>query len=481
MPARLLGFISRVLQPARQPKAVLRVVPREAHPVSRNRISPNALKVLYRLKDAGYEAYLVGGGVRDLLLGNDPKDFDVATSATPDEVRREFRNCRLVGRRFRLAHILFGREVIEVATFRAAHLPDDPGDDEHVPEEDDADSASVRGATGMLLRDNVWGTVEEDAIRRDFTVNALYYNIRTFAIHDYVDGLRDLEKRRLRLIGDPETRYREDPVRMLRAARFAAKLGFSIDRETERPIKQLRPLLHQVPPARLFDESLKLLLSGYGRASWEWLERLHLDEVLFPDCARHCRTDPAARQFVLAALDNSDSRIREGKSVTPAFLFAALLWPEVSEQFQGLLKDGVHEIPAMAGAAQHALDAQCRIVAIPRRFSVPAREIWDMQLRLPRRQGKRAESLLGHPRFRAAYDFLLLRESAGALSTEAPFAAGAMSLGEWWSAFQEADPHARHDLLRQIDTPRAGGNGGGPDGSTGSGARKRRRRRRKPA
>lgn len=468
MPKRLVGFISRVFSgSSKQPEARLRVIPREDHHVSRKDISPTALKVLYRLRDAGYEAYLVGGGVRDLLLDGRPKDFDVATNATPEQVKRVFSNCRLVGRRFRLAHVLFGRDVIEVATFRSNHQPDDPGDDDHIPDEEDG---STHGSTGMILRDNVWGTVEQDALRRDFTVNALYYNIEDFAIHDYVGGMQDLAKKKLRLIGDPETRYREDPVRMLRAARFAAKLGFTVEESTAKPIAQLKPLLRQVPPARLFDEMLKLLLAGYGRASWEWMERFGLDEVLFPDTAQCTRKDANARQFVFTALDNSDQRIRDGKSVTPAFLFAALLWPETSRRYQQLLAEGVPDIAAIAQAGQQVLDEQCRVVAIPRRFSVPAREIWDMQLRLPRRSGRRAEALLASTRFRAAYDFLLLRESAGALARE-PKDIFAEQLGNWWSDYQAADPEQRQYMANNVDARRQPG-----EGST----RKRRRRKPKP-
>jgi len=470
MPKRLVGFISRVFSGSKQPEAELRVIPREEHTVSRKAISPAALKVLYRLKDAGYEAYLVGGGVRDLLLDGRPKDFDVATNATPEQVKRVFSNCRLVGRRFRLAHVLFGRDVIEVATFRANHQPDDPGDDDHLDDNDGGDdNGAVHGTTGMILRDNVWGTVEQDALRRDFTVNALYYNIETFAIHDYVGGMRDLGKKRLRLIGDPETRYREDPVRMLRAARFAAKLGFTVEDNTARPIEKLKPLLRQVPAARLFDETLKLLLGGYGRASWEWLEKFGLDEILFPDTAHCVRRDANARALVLAALDNSDRRIRDGKSVTPAFLFAALLWPETARRFQQLLSEGVPEIPAIAQAGQQVLDEQCRVVAIPRRFSVPAREIWDMQLRLPRRNGRRAEALLASSRFRAAFDFLLLREAAGPLARE-PEDIFAERLGSWWQDYQEADADARLALVQSLDSRRQPGS-----------QPKRRRRRRKPA
>ncbi|MFZ5723848.1 MAG: polynucleotide adenylyltransferase PcnB [Pseudomonadota bacterium] len=500
MPKRLVGFMRRVFRPkaAAAPKPELRVIPRDAHHVSRKDISPHALKVLYRLKDAGYEAYLVGGGVRDLLLGGHPKDFDVATDATPEQVRKVFNNCRIVGRRFRLAHVLFGRDVVEVATFRAGHETEDPGDDDHddmhdgqAPDETPADDerpvgrrerrdrirnersardtpGAVHGSTGMILRDNVWGNVEQDAIRRDFTVNALYYNVVDFSIHDYVGGMRDLEKKKLRLIGDPETRYREDPVRMLRAARFAAKLHFTVDDATAAPIATLKPLLQHIPPARLFDESLKLLLAGYGRASWEWLERFGLDEILFPDVADTARRNANARRFLLAALDNSDRRIADGKSVTPAFLFAALLWPEVCRRYNRLLTEGVADIPAMAQAGQQVLDEQCRILAIPRRFSTPAREIWEMQLRLPRRGGRRAEAMLANPRFRAAYDFLLLREAAGPLAGE-PADAFAEKLGDWWHEYQQADDDTRHVMAREAEARRTPGEGNG---------RRRRRRRR---
>ncbi|MFZ5756835.1 MAG: polynucleotide adenylyltransferase PcnB [Pseudomonadota bacterium] len=469
MPKRLVGLMRRVFSGNTAPKAELRVIPREAHSVSRKEISPNALKVLYRLNDAGYEAYLVGGGVRDLLLGGHPKDFDVATNATPEQVKRVFGNCRLVGRRFRLAHILFGRDVVEVATFRAGHEVEDPEDEEQEDVDPRTANAAVHGHTGMILRDNVWGTVEQDAIRRDFTVNALYYNVVDFSIHDYVGGMRDLEKRRLRLIGDPETRYREDPVRMLRAARFAAKLDFTVDDGTAAPIAKLKPLLQHVPPARLFDESLKLLLAGYGHASWTWLEKFGLDVILFPDTADAVRRNANARRFLLAALDNSDRRLADGKSVTPAFLFAALLWPEVCRRYRQLLSEGVPDIPAMAQAGQQVLDAQCRVVAIPRRFSTPAREIWDMQLRLPRRGGRRAEALLANPRFRAAYDFLLLREEAGPLAGE-PADVFAEKLGDWWNDYQHADPDTRIAMARDAEARRQPGEGG-------SGKRRRRRRR----
>jgi poly(A) polymerase len=470
MPRRLIEFIGRAWRPS-APQARLRVIPRAEHSISRRDISGPALKVLYRLKDAGYEGYLVGGGVRDLLLGGHPKDFDVATNATPEQVRKVFGNCRIVGRRFRLAHVLFGRDVVEVATFRAGHEAGEPGDEDHV----DDDASEVHEHTGMILRDNVWGNVEQDALRRDFTVNALYYNIADFSVHDYVDGLKDLEKRRLRLIGDPETRYREDPVRMLRAARFAAKLGFTIEDRTRKPIATLRPLLNNIPPARLFDETLKLLLAGYGQASWQQLEALGLAEALFPETIHETSRDPAARTFVLAALANSDARLAEGKSVTPAFLFAALLWPVVATRYRQLLAEGVPEVPAIGQAAQQVLDEQCRRVAIPRRFSVPAREIWELQLRLEKRQGRRAAALLTHPRFRAAWDFLVLREQAGALRRE-PADLFAGKPGDWWADFQSADPDARGHMVRSLDAQ-------GP-GSAGDGKRRRRRggrnRRRTP-
>ncbi len=402
------------------------VIPRAEHCVSRRHISENALKVLYRLRDAGYETYLVGGVVRDLLLGLEPKDFDVATDASPDEVKALFRNCRLIGRRFRLAHILFGREVIEVATFRASHRDSDDGrvDDD-----------------GRILRDNVFGNVEEDALRRDFTVNALYYDIRDFSIVDFVGAMADIQARRLRLIGDPQTRYTEDPVRMLRAARFAAKLGFELDSASAAPIHQLGPLLRDIPPARLFEEVLKLLQTGHGAQSLEQLWHFDLLRYLFPAADRRIRAeDSYAARLIMRALDNTDERIAAGKSVTPSFLFAAFLWPDVHERAAALEADGEPPIPAIQQAADEVVDEQLKYTSLPRRFSLPMREIWTLQPRLQQYTGQRALRTLSHPRFRAGYDFLCLRAEAGEPLTDC---------ARWWTEIQEKDEDTQITMARK--------------------------------
>jgi poly(A) polymerase len=397
-----------------------RIIPRAEHVISRANISENALKVLYRLKNAGFHAHLVGGGVRDLLLGREPKDFDVATDARPEQVREVFRNCRLIGRRFRLAHVHFGREIIEVATFRSRH---------------DGGGEGSQNEEGMLLRDNVYGSIEDDALRRDFSVNALYYNIDDFSVIDYADGMQDLQAGVLRLLGDPEERYREDPVRMLRAARFAAKLGFILDPATETPIGALASMLSAVPPARLFEEVLKLFLGGTAVASFEKLRHFGLFGELFPQTEQALAREEHAfpLTLVLKGLENTDARVAEGKPVTPAFLFAVLLWEPVRLRAQALQAGGLAESPALVQASAEIIDAQCGTVAIPRRFSTPMREIWTMQPRFGFTAGKRVQRTLTHPRFRAAYDFLLLRSAAGEADPEQ---------AAWWTRRQEEDAGA---------------------------------------
>jgi poly(A) polymerase len=399
------------------------VITRSQHPVSRANISPNALKVLYRLKDAGYQGHLVGGGVRDLLLGREPKDFDIATDAHPEDVRRLFRNCRLIGRRFRLAHVLFGREVIEVATFRALQESLDSGA-RHV----DAD--------GRIVRDNVYGTLEEDAFRRDFTVNALYYNINDFTVIDYAGGVADLNAGVLRLIGDPETRFREDPVRMLRAVRFATKLGFRMHPDTERPVAKLAGLLGDIPPARLFDEILKLFMGGCALANFEALRHYNLFGQLFPLTEQSLAHEEQHFPLTLIShgMENTDKRIAEDKPVTPAFLFAVFLWQPVRERAAQLEAEGQHPAQAMQHAGSQIISEQASVMSIPKRFSLPMREIWVLQLRLARKGGRHSLRALAHPRFRAAYDFLLLRAQAG----EVPEA-----LGQWWTEFQQQNPQQR--------------------------------------
>jgi len=374
--------------------------------------------VLYRLKDAGYEAHLVGGGVRDLLLGREPKDFDVATDAHPGQIKAVFRNCRLIGRRFRLAHVHFGREIIEVATFRAQHSGDDAGG---ITEE------------GRIIRDNVYGTVEDDAVRRDFTVNALYYNIKDFSVVDYAGGMEDLEAGMLRLIGDPEVRYREDAVRMLRAVRFAAKLGFRIHPEAEAPIFELGHLLQEIAPARLFEEVLKLFMGGSAVQSYELLSHYNLLQYLFPQTAALLESDQHGffHALILRAMENTDARIAAGKPVTPAFLYAVLMWMPMQQRAKVLRSDGMTEVQSICEAGGEVLAEQSRCVVFPKRFSLQTREIWQLQPRLKRTTGKGPLRLLAHPRFRAAYDFLLLRAEAG--ETHQP-------LCDWWTEFQLENP-----------------------------------------
>ncbi|MEJ1381535.1 MAG: polynucleotide adenylyltransferase PcnB [Candidatus Sedimenticola sp. (ex Thyasira tokunagai)] len=438
------SFFSRFRNKDGEKTDALRVIPRSEHNVSRSNISENAVKVLYRLKSAGYQAHLVGGGVRDLLLGREPKDFDVATDATPEEVKRVFRNCRLIGRRFRLAHVHFGREIIEIATFRSMQDASETGDRET--------------DKGMLVRDNVYGTIEEDALRRDFTINALYYNVQDFSVIDYAGGLNDLEEGTLRLLGDPETRYREDPVRMLRAVRFAAKLGFNISSDSEQPLSRLAQLLQEVPPARLYEEVLKLFMGGVAVQSFEKLRHYNLFAELFPqteECLAYEDHDFPIT-FVLNGLKNTDARIRQGKPVTPAFLFAVLLWEPVRLLDEEIRAEGESPLAAMQEAGNEVVSEQIHDITIPKRFSLPMREIWNLQHRFEQRSGKRPHRLLTHPRFRAAYDFLLLRAESGETT---------MELADWWTNFQEVNADERNSLTQQ---KHEGGNG------------RRRRRRRKP-
>jgi poly(A) polymerase len=436
---KILGYAINHDQPV---PAGGRIYQRSEHNISRSQISENALKVLYRLKKSGFEAYLVGGCVRDLLLGREPKDFDVVTNASPEQVRKTFRNCRLIGRRFRLAHVFFGREIIEVATFRGAECDDD--ERQQVDKE------------GRLLRDNVFGTIEEDVWRRDFTVNSLYYNISDFSVVDYTGGMKDHQAALLSLIGDPETRYREDPVRMLRAVRFAVKLGFSIAPATEKPISELAALLESIPAARLFDEVLKLFLSGYGLQAFEMLRHYGLYGVLFPDTENCLSTEDHdfPRLFVAKALQNSDDRLAEGKSVTPYFLLAAMLWEPVQVEIGKRLAQGDPETIAYQNAASRVLSRQVKVTAIPKRFTQSMREVWLLQPRFTRRVGVRPYRLLSHPRFRAAYDFLVLRAETGGAPKE---------LEDWWTRFQQASESERNKMT-----------------IPGKGGRKNQRTRRRP-
>jgi len=396
----------------------LTVEPRSKHNISRRQISEAALKVLYRLNKAGYRACLVGGGVRDVLLGKQPKDFDVATSATPEQVDALFKNCRLIGRRFRLAHIRYGREVIEVATFRS-HAPESP--------------KTELNNEGRILRDNTFGSIEEDALRRDFTVNALYYDISDFALLDYANGLQDLKNKTLRLIGDPVTRYKEDPVRMLRAVRFAAKLGFTIDPAAEQAIFDWGHLLKDIPSARLYDEILKIFHSGYALQAYELLRHYQLFQYLFPHLDEHLKSEPAEPilDFIEQSLVNTDIRIAEHKPVSPAFIFAALLWPLVHQKAIQLQAEKISTLPALQIAGSEVFSQQVKTIAVPKRFSQIAKNIWNMQPRFSNTRGKQPDRLVNHPNFRAGYDFFCIQSMVG-LTT--------FQLCEWWTQFQIDHP-----------------------------------------
>ena len=417
-----------------------RILTRQEHNISRENISANALKVLYRLCNAGFDAYLVGGSVRDLLLGREPKDFDVVTNARPEQVRELFRNSHLIGRRFRLVHVRFGNEVIEVSTFRTAHhIADGEG---HVVD-------------GTIIRDNVYGTIDDDVWRRDLTVNALFYNIKDFTVIDYVGGLQDIQAGRIRLIGDPEQRYIEDPVRLLRVVRFAVKLGFRIDPATEAPIRGFTELLRKIPPARLFEETLKLFLGGYALQTFEQLRRYDLFIELFPQTEAVLTEEEGGfpHMLLVHALQDTDSRLAAGKPITPGYLIAALLWMPMQAICREHVSNGMAEMDAVHFASDVVISKQIADIALPRQFTKLAREIWQLQLRLRKIQGKYPLRLLEHPRFRAAYDFLLLRAKAGENVQE---------LADWWTGFQHEHP-VKIDQLRKKP-------------AEGRGRRRRRRR-----
>lgn len=407
--------------------ARVRVYGRAEHTISRTQISENALKVLYRLQKEGFDAYLVGGCVRDLLLGREPKDFDVVTNADPEQIRKVFRNCRLIGRRFRLAHVHFGREVIEVATFRGV------GEEQN--------DNQVLNKEGRLLRDNVYGTIEEDVWRRDFTVNALYYNIKDFSVVDYTGGMDDHKTATLRLIGDPETRFREDPVRMLRAVRFAVKLGFNLHPDCEKSMHDVAELLSSIPSARLYDEALKLFLSGYALQTFEMLRHYGLFQVLFPATERSLSFEDNGfpRLLLIKALENSDNRIAEGKTVTAYFLFAAFLWDPVQILAKEKMKQGIAEFIAYQDAANEVISRQVKSTALPRHITLAMREVWSLQSKFNLRIGSKPSRLLTHPRFRAAYDFLLLRAETGGADPE---------LAEWWRKYQDAGENEQRKMTQ---------------------------------
>ena len=431
------------------------IISSDIHGIDPSLISRNAVRVTEGLQQAGFRAFIVGGAVRDLLLGIAPKDFDVATDATPEQVQKLFRRARIIGRRFQIVHVQFGQEIIETSTFRA--LVDAPPADSAPPRRLKRDELDRRthavDASGRVLRDNVWGEQHEDATRRDFTVNAMYYDPATQTVLDYHNGMADVRARLLRMIGDPATRYREDPVRMLRVVRFAAKLDFDIDEATRAPITELADLINNVPAARLFDEMLKLLLSGHALACLQRLRKEGLHHGLLP-LLDVVLEQPHGEKFITLALNNTDARVRAGKPVSPGFLFATLLWHDMQQRWQQYEANGEYPVPALHRAMDDVLDMQTEKLAIHKRYSADMREIWGLQLRLDKRSGRSALRLLEHPRFRAGYDFLLLRCESGELDAE---------VAQWWTDFIDGDTAAREALLNQ---------GGSKDKSP----RKRRRR-----
>jgi poly(A) polymerase len=426
-----------LLDPDHTARPAPAIIARSQHPISRANISGNALKVLYRLHEHGYQAFLVGGGVRDLLLGREPKDFDVVTDARPEDVRKLFRNCRLIGRRFRLAHVHFGGEVVEVATFRAAPNAGGEGEEGEV----------VLDEAGRILRDNIYGTIDEDVWRRDFTANALYYNIADYSVWDYVGGVRDIEAGTLRVIGNPVQRYQEDPVRMLRAVRFAAKLGFRLHPASERPLLEIGRLIETVPPARLLDEVEKILLGGYALETFELLRHYDLFKYLFPMTDAQLAEPNAAaiRMLLTRGLANSDARVEAGKPITLVFLLTVLLWGPIRRAAGAHTERGESSGEAFRLATQDVADAQQTRVALPRRLVQAVGELCSLQPRFDEPQGRRALRLLEHPRFRAAYDFMLLRAEAGEIPT---------STAEAWTRLQALDPAQREAEMEQSKRPR---------------------------
>jgi poly(A) polymerase len=423
-------FIRKILgvKDQRDPTEAVILGPAE-HGIDPKLVSPNAIRVTQTLQEAGFQAFVVGGAVRDLLLGVKPKDFDIATDATPEEVKRLFRRAFIIGRRFQIVHVMFGQELLEVTTFRGNGSNNAPKD-EH----------------GRVLRDNNFGPQHEDAARRDFTINAMYYDPASQSVLDYHGGIEDIRAKTLRIIGVPEARYREDPVRMLRVVRFAAKLGFSIEPATRAPIPVMAPLIDNVPTARVFDEMLKLLMSGQALACLNELRNAGLHHGLLP-LLDVVLEQPIGMKFVTLALESTDNRIKAGKGVSPGFLFASLLWHQVLEKWNAYRAAGESPIPALHLAADDVLEAQTENLALQRRIASDMRDIWSMQPRFERRTGKSPYKLLENPRFRAGYDFLLLRCQSGELELE---------LGDWWTAFVEGDNAERERLQSNANQPGGG-------------------------
>jgi poly(A) polymerase len=442
---RFLGkvFSGKLFQSA-QPK----VIPFKTHRIAREHVSRCAMKTCETLQQRGHAAYVVGGAVRDLLLGGIPKDYDVATAATPEEVRAIFRRSRIIGRRFRLVHVMCGAETIEVSTFRGNAGDAAAEDGDHTTDEH-----------GRILRDNVFGSMEDDARRRDFTVNAMFYDPVREEVIDYHDGVADIKARKLRMIGDPAQRYREDPVRMLRAVRLAAARGLEIETRTRKPIRELAGLLLNVPKARVFDEMMKLLMSGHVAEGVRRLRKEGLHHGVLP-LLDVILEQPLGERFVMLALENTDQRINEDKTVSPGFLFASLLWHEVLAAWKAAEARGMHTMPALFQAMDQVLQVQAENLAIPRRYGADMKDIWALQARFLNRSGRRPWLLLEHPRFRAGFDFLLLRCASREIEPE---------LGDWWEKFQHADEATRAGMLLKGGSPAAGKK------------RRRPRRKKKPA
>jgi poly(A) polymerase len=396
------------------------VLSAKEHGIDPQLLSSNAIRVTHTLQENGFKAFVVGGAVRDLLLGVKPKDFDIATNATPEQVKRLFRRAFIIGRRFQIVHVMFGQDLLEVTTFRGA-AAGDAQKDEH----------------GRVLRDNTFGEQHEDAVRRDFTINAMYYDPATQTVLDYHGGIADIRKKTLRIIGVPEARYREDPVRMLRVVRFAAKLQFTIDASTRAPITVMAPLINNVPSARVFDEMLKLLMSGHAMACLQQLRKEGLHHGLMP-LLDVVLEQPMGEKFVTLALANTDARVQQGKTVSPGFLFASLLWHQVLEKWEAYKAAGEFAIPALHLAADDVLNTQTEALALQRKIGSDMRDIWAMQPRFEKRVGKAPFKLLENTRLRAGYDFLLLRCASGEIDAE---------LGEWWTAFMEGDEAEREQLI----------------------------------
>lgn len=431
----IIGFFKNLLRRSKQkridpvfsPIDAQYLIQRAQHQVSKTNMSANALTVLNRLNHAGYQAYLVGGSIRDLLLHKAPKDFDIATNATPTQIKKLFRNARIIGRRFKLVHIIYHREIIEVATFRG---------------HDEIDDNQKTSETGILIRDNVYGTLQEDAWRRDFTINCLYYTLTDNTIVDYTGGFGDIRQRVIRMIGDPTTRYQEDPVRMLRAIRFSAKLDFEISPDTAKPISQMNTMISHISGSRLFEEMVKLYQCGLSVSAQRLLVEYGLFTILFPqtDALMTHPTYPTSA-FINLAFKSTDNRIQTNKTVTPAFIFAVILWFPLLECAAELKAKGVDPLPALDQAMASVISAQNKIVTIPKRYTQVMREIWLLQFRFSKRTGHRAFAMLEHPRFRAAYDFMALRALADDES---------MSLADWWTTFQELTPDKQKEMVNQL-------------------------------